>query len=227
MEKKMKFLKMSLLLTTSLFLSVQAVKAIDLDVEKEEETSPPKTIEKKKQFEETYLSDLSESYRTGGVPTQEDFELMESKFKEDALRIGWKGKYWTQEKVDEWEIPQEVREDMNSKAVNVGSKRGKKEFFKKLNDKIKVLNLREPKPTDLSDLSETYQTTGVPTQEDFEMMENKFEEDYEGAFWTQERVDAWEISEESRERVASYREYCRILRKSASEFYAYWQQLNK
>lgn len=224
--------KKSILLVTALFsfsnLSASSIKEDDLDGS-EKSTFTPKyqSISRHKQKEESYTSDLSESYRTKGIPTEDDFTKMEAKFKEDFLRKGYKGQFWTQEHIDIWEISEESREEMNSKADKPFQLASKKAYFQKLNQIVKSLDLKRPKPTDLSDLSETYRTTGVPTQEDFTKMGIKFEEDYEGDFWTQEKVDEWEISQAARDRANSYSNYRRTLRKTVVEFYDYWEKLNK
>lgn len=172
-----------------------------------------------------YTSDLSGSYRTSGVATSADYDLMERKFKEDFLKKGYKGQYWTQENVDKWEIPDSVREQMNQAAAIPYQIAEKKEYFKQLNGIIKGLNLKRPKPTDISDLSKSYHTSGIPTPADYELMGVKFEEDFFGEFWTQEKVDEWEISDESRERSNNILNYCTILKKTPAEFYDYWSSL--
>ena len=224
--------KKSILLVTALLslsnLSASSIKEDNQEgSEKSSFTPKYQSVSRYKQKEESYTSHLSESYRTKGIPTEEDFTKMEAKFKEDFLKKGYKGQFWTQENIDIWEISEESREEMNSKADKPFQLASKKAYFQKLNQIVKSLDLKRPKPTDLSDLSETYRTTGVPTQEDFTKMESKFEEDYEGNYWTQDMLDKWEISQDARDLANSYSSYRRTLRKTVVEFYDYWERLNK
>lgn len=59
-------------------------------------------------------------------------------------------------------------------------------------------------------------------------MEKKFLEDYNGEYWTQEKIDEWEISDDARELANSLNSYGITLKKyTQKELYDYWLNLTK
>jgi len=140
------------ILSSSIFYFLSSL-CLEVQCAEDKGSSDKSKVPSYRDFLKSYTDDLSDSYKTSGKPTSEDFNKMENKFKADSLKKGRKGRYWTQEMVDLWEISQEARDEINIKATKPIQAYEKKEFFTRLNDNIKSLKLRKPERTNVSNLS--------------------------------------------------------------------------